>query len=152
MSRLTVFLAASLAVSTCCWMSSCKKVTGRPNAEKNFYVYMVDSNLVPLDTCFDKVYALGKTNIDPCTQVTTGIKLPLNIQSERSTFYFIKDEDTNSLTIHYKAFVDKDSEAFGMRFDVYNVESSFKINKKCIPNLSYSCKDDEAIYSVAIIH
>ena len=140
--------------------SACKKVKERENSEKYFTLYFVniervqpDSGdsyevLVPIETCFDRVYGKGRSALLTCSNYKEGFKLPLNITADSSRFFFEKGLNRDSITIYYKTIYEGGGNEFEVIYHVDRIGTSFKsFTRKCIKDITTQCSSNEAFLS-----
>lgn len=131
-------------------LTTCNRVKDKVNSEKPFYLYFADQSGVLKDTCFDKVYGIGNTNLIPCAIGLQGIELPLNITTETSSFVFVKDTLEDTITLDYKKFYRLATTEYEVSYKIKNLpKNSFdSLSTQCIPQLTDLCNAYEGLYAI----
>lgn len=132
--------------------STCKKVTKQVNSEKMFSLVFADSLNIPINQCYDRVWAEGKANLPNCSNNTLGLQLPLSIKSDSTTtFYFRSNNKTDTLILVYQKTIVSGTNEFEVLYDLTQIKGSFKkTSLKCIPDLTPKCNGDKASLSAVI--
>ncbi|MBC7390300.1 MAG: hypothetical protein H7329_13875 [Opitutaceae bacterium] len=147
MKILIQFLAMGFALFV---FTTCNKVKDKVNSEKPFLLFFADKSGILKDTCFDKVYGIGSTNLVPCTIGLQGIELPLNINSETCFFVFVKNTIKDTVTISYKKFYRLASTEYVVNYMLRELpkSSSDSINNQCISQLNDVCNANPGMYAI----
>ena len=142
------YISASILLLLTC---TCKKVTKQVNSEKPFSIFVVDSQNVPQNMCFDRVWGNGRANLTSCTNFKEGIKLPLNIQTDTSMFFFKTGTKTDTITLLYTKRYEPASGEFEVIFNIQQIKTTFSsLSLKCITDLTPKCNGDQAYLSATI--
>ena len=145
------FLIKILAIGLTLFLfTNCKRVKEKVNSEKSFLLYFADQSGVVKDTCFDKVYGIGSTNLVPCAIGLQGIELPLNIISETSSFVFVKESIKDTITINYKKFYHLATTEYEVSYTLKELpkSNSDSISIQCIPQLYDICVANQGKYAI----
>ena len=130
---------------------ACKKVTKKVNSEKMFSLIFADSLSLPINQCYDRVFALGKSDLASCSNFKTGLQLPLNINSDSSIFYLQKGSKTDTLILKFKTTIEPRENEFEVFYDIKQIKGSFKnTSLQCIPELNPKCDGNKAQLSAVI--
>ena len=139
----------------CSLFSTCQKIKKKVNSEKNFILYFVeieDGIVLPKDVCFDKVHGEGRLPIAiACSNSTNGIKLPLNIESDSSRFFFVKGKKTDTLALGYTRIFEGGGAEFEVKYNIRSISSSFKtLSTQCIEGVTLECNGNQAFLSATV--
>ena len=143
-------LYISLAIISL-FLVTCKKVTKKVNSEKMFSLIFVDSLNIPINQCYDRVWAKEKGNLENCSYSTIGLQLPLSIKADSNIFFLQKNNLIDTVVLVYKKTITPQTSEFEVFYDLTKISGSFKkTSLKCIPNLTPKCDGDKAMLSAVV--
>ena len=148
----------------CLLVIGCKKVPERGNSEKDFTLYFAEiltivdtvegkktQMWVYKDTCYQKVYGVGRPALSSCSNSSNGFKLPLNIDAYSSKFYFQQGNKKDSITIYYRTKYETGGHALEVVYLIDSIYMSFpRWTATCIKDITPYCKDNEAFMSATV--